>query len=76
MVVCAEDVQVGEDANGKPITESKKSPKVWESDIKPYESYLHDQDFTPGMYYDVSGKNKSVRHAGTGQRNCRVANGS
>ena len=51
-----EDVQVGEDANGKPITESKKSPKVWESDIKPYESYLHDQGFTPGMYYDVSGK--------------------
>lgn len=54
------DVESGVDANGNTILETKKSNQVWESDIKPYESYLHDRDLSVGLFYDITGKPKKI----------------
>ena len=55
------DAATGElDVAGNPITQSEKSDQVWESDIKAYESYLHDKDLAVGMYYDVTGRARQV----------------
>ena len=54
------DVESGVDANGSAILETKKSNQVWESDIKLYESYLHDRDLSVGLFYDITGKPKKI----------------
>ena len=48
------------DALGRPILSKETSPLVWESDVKQYESYLHDNDLTVGMHYDVTGKPRQI----------------
>ena len=48
------------DLDGNTVMEQRQSDIVWESDIKSYESYLHDKDLAVGMHYDISGKPRRV----------------